>query len=267
MKLAVITGASSGIGREFAKRIAKEEPIDEMWLIARRLDRLNELKDELSTKYPAITFRPISLDLSLIESIKLYEMLLEKAAPELTVLVNGSGFGKFGKFTDIPLDEHANMIDLNSKSLVLLTQASLSFMKKGAKIYNIDSLSSFQPVPYITVYAATKSFVLSFSRALGAELKDRAIRVLAVCPGWVNTEFFQRAITDDTITYFNRVFESEEVVERAIRDMNRGKDVSVIGFSIRLQVLATKLLPHKLVMKIWMNQQKKRKNHDKIMKA
>ena len=88
--------------------------------------------------------------------------------------------------------------------------------------------------------------------------------MLAVCPGWVNTEFFQRAMKDDTITYFNRVFEPEEVVERAIKDMKRGKDVSVVGFSIRLQVLATKLLPHKLVMKIWMNQQKKSKNQDKI---
>jgi len=266
MKLAVVTGASSGMGREFAKRIAKEEQIDEMWLIARRLDRLNELGEELSKEYPNITFRPISLDLSLTESVKLYGMLLEKAAPDLTVLVNGSGFGKFGKFADIPLDEHANMIDLNSKSLVLLTQASLPYMNEGAKIYNIDSLSSFQPVPYIAVYAATKSFVLSFSRALGAELKNRPIRVLAVCPGWVNTEFFQRAMKDDTITYFNRVFEPDEVVERAIRDMNRGKDVSIVGFSIRLQVLATKILPHKLVMKIWMNQQKKSKNQDKIKK-
>lgn len=264
MKLAIITGASSGMGQEFAKRIAKEETLDEMWLIARRLDRLEDLKNKLSADYPAITFRPISLDLSDTQSIKLYAMLLEKVSPEITVLVNGSGFGKFGKFEDVPLEEHANMIDLNAKSLVLLTQVSLPYMKEGAKIYNIDSLSSFQPVPYIAVYGATKSFVLSFSRAIGAELKDKGIRVLAVCPGWVNTEFFQRAMKDDTITYFNHVFEPEEVVERAIKDMKRGRDVSVVGFSIRLQVLATKLLPHRLVMKIWMNQQKKSKNQDKI---
>lgn len=266
MKLAVITGASSGMGREFAKAIAKEEALDEMWLIARRLDRLEALSEELKNDYPTITFRPISLDLSDIESIKLYEMLLKKASPDLTVLVNGSGFGKFGRFADVPMEDYANMIDLNSKSLVLLTQVSLPFMQKGAKIYNIDSLSSFQPVPYIAVYGATKSFVLSFSRAIGAELKPSGIRVLAICPGWVNTEFFSRAMKDDTITYFNRIFEPEDVVTRALKDMKRGKDVSILGFSIRLQVLATKLLPHKLVMKIWMNQQKKSKNQDKIKK-
>lgn len=266
MKLAVITGASSGMGREFAKAIAKSEPIDEMWLIARRLDRLNELGDELTKEYPEITFRPISLDLSEIESIKLYGILLEKASPEITVLVNGSGFGKFGKFTDVPMEEYANMIDLNAKSLALMTQATLPYMNEGAKIYNIDSLSSFQPVPYIAVYGATKSFVLSFSRAIGAELKERGIRVLAVCPGWVNTEFFNRAMKDDTITYFNHVFEATEVVDRALYDMKRGKDVSVVGFSIRCQVLLTKLLPHRLVMKIWMNQQKTSKNTDKIYK-
>ena len=228
MKLAVITGASFGMGREFAKAIAKEEPLDEMWLIARRLDRLEALKEELEADFPSVVFRPISLDLSLVDSIKVYEFLLQKAKPDLTVLVNGSGFGKFGKFTDIPMDDYANMIDLNSKSLVLLTQASLPYMSSGAKIYNIDSLSSFQPVPYIAVYGATKSFVLSFSRAIGAELKERNIHVLAVCPGWVNTEFFSRAMKDDTIRYFNHVFEAEDVVKRALKDMKRKKDVSVL---------------------------------------
>ena len=264
MKLAVITGASSGMGKEFAKAIAKEESLDEMWLIARRLDRLKALENELAQQYPNVTFRSISLDLSREDSIAVYELLLQKAAPDLKILINGSGYGKFGHFTDVPMNEYANMIDLNAKSLVLLTYASLPYMNEGAKIYNIDSLSSFQPVPYIAVYGATKSFVLSFSRAIGAELKERKIRVLAICPGWVNTEFFQRAMTDDTITYFNRVFEPEDVVTRALRDMKRGKDVSVLGFSIRAQVFFTKLLPHRLVMKIWMNQQKKSKNKDKI---
>ena len=131
-------------------------------------------------------------------------------------------------------------------------------MNKGSKIYQIDSLSSFQPVPYIGVYAATKAFVLSFSRSLGAELKQRGIRVLAVCPGWVKTEFFDRAVTDESvITYYNQFFTSEQVVKRALRDMKKKKDVSVCGFSIRAQVLLTKLLPHRLVMWIWCKQQKK----------
>ena len=265
-KLAVITGASSGMGLEFAKAIAQTESLDEMWLIARRLDRLLALKNVLETQYPTISFRAISLDLALEESIQAYRMLLEKADCDLRILVNGSGFGKFGSFSDISMEEYAGMIDLNSKSLVLMTYASLPYMASGAEIYNIDSLSAFQPVPYIAVYGATKSFVLSFSRAINAEYKKKNIHIMAVCPGWVNTDFFKRAVKDDTISYFNRIYEPEDVIKRALKDMKRKKDVSILGFPVRLQVFATKLLPHKLVMKIWMNQQKKSKNADKIQK-
>ena len=171
--------------------------------------------------------------------------------------MNGSGFGKFGTFTEMPLDDQLAMIDLNDKALVAITHLTLPYMSEGGQIYQIDSLSSFQPVPYINVYGATKAFVLSFSRALNVELKKRKIRVMAVCPGWVRTEFFDRAVTDDTITYYNRYFDADQVVTRALRDMKKGKDVSVCGSSIRAQVLATKFLPHRLVMWIWCKQQKK----------
>ena len=130
-------------------------------------------------------------------------------------------------------------------------------MIKGGAIYQIGSLSSYQPVPYINVYGATKAFVLSFSRALNQELRGTGIRVMAVCPGWVRTEFFEHAVKDDTIKYYNKFFDSDEVVRRALKDMKRGKDVSICGFSVRAQVLATKLLPHKMVMRVWLRQQKK----------
>ena len=137
-----------------------------------------------------------------------------------------------------------------------MTYASIPYMQKGSRIYQIGSLSSFQPVPYINVYGATKAFVLSFSRALNVELAPRGIRVMAVSPGWVRTAFFDRAVTDDSaVTYYNRYYTPEQVVTRAFRDMKKGKDVSIAGFPVRMQVLATKLLPHKLVMKIWMKQQ------------
>jgi len=112
-------------------------------------------------------------------------------------------------------------------------------------------------VPYINVYGATKAFVLSFSRALNAEVQDRGIRVMAVCPGWVRTEFFDHAVNDDTIKYYNKFFEPEEVVKTAMKDMKKGKDVSVCGFSVKAQVLAVKFLPHKTVMRIWLKQQQK----------
>lgn len=252
MKIAVVTGASSGMGREFVKQLDAAHAFDEIWVIARRRDRLVTLADEVKA-----TVRPVCLDLSAKESYDEYAALLAAEQPEVSVLVNGSGFGKFGAFADMALDDQLAMIDLNDKALVAMTYLTLPYMKAGGQIYQIDSLSSFQPVPYINVYAATKAFVLSFSRALNVELKKRGIRVLAVCPGWVRTEFFDRAVTDDTITYYNRYFDADEVVARALRDMRKGKDVSVCGFSIRMQVLATKLLPHRLVMKIWCRQQKK----------
>lgn len=259
MKIAVITGASSGMGQEFAKAVAEKESFDEIWVIARRLDRLKALADMLPCPV-----RPISLDLSKKESIREYQALLEEEMPEVTVLVNGSGFGKFGGFSTIALEEYENMIDLNAKALVAMTYVTLPFMKAGGRIYNIDSLSSFQPVPYINVYGATKALVLSFSRALNVELKERGIRVIAVCPGWVNTEFFKRAVHDDTIRYFNKIYEPRDVALRALRDMEKGKDLSILGLPVRLQVFATKLLPHRLVMKIWLSQQKKEKNSHKI---
>lgn len=252
MKIAVITGASSGMGREFVRQLEATEKFDEIWVIARRKERLLSLGEEIKTP-----LRAIALDLSRSESFNEYKVLLEAEKPEVSVLVNGSGFGKFGAFEDIPLDTQLEMIDLNEKALVAMTYLTLPYMKEGGKIYQIGSLSSFQPVPYIGVYGATKSFVLSFSRALCRELKGRGIRVLAVCPGWVRTEFFDRAVTDDTITYYNRYYDADQVVRRALRDMKKGKDVSVCGFPIRAQVLLVKLLPHRLVMAIWCKQQKK----------
>lgn len=252
MKIAVVTGASSGMGREFVKQLDVAHAFDEIWVIARRRDKLESLSDEVKARV-----RPVCLDLSLRESFDEYAALLAEEKPEVTVLVNGSGFGKFGAFVDMALDGQLAMIDLNDKALVAMTYLTLPYMREGGQIYQIDSLSSFQPVPYINVYGATKAFVLSFSRALNVELKKRKIRVMAVCPGWVRTEFFDHAVTDDTITYYNKYFDADEVVTRALRDMRKGKDVSVCGASIRLQVFATKLLPHKWVMKIWCRQQKK----------
>lgn len=252
MKIAVVTGASSGMGREFVKQIDAAENFDEIWVIARRKERLEALAAECKNK-----IRSIALDLMKSESIDEYKKLLEIEKPNIAVLVNGSGFGRFGAFCDIELKEQLDMIDLNSKALVAVTYLSLPYMKEGGRIYQIDSLSSFQPVPYIGVYGATKAFVLSFSRALNVELKKKNIKVMAVCPGWVKTEFFDRAVTDNTITYYNKYYTADEVVTRALLDMKKGKDVSVCGLSTRMQVRLTKILPHKLVMKIWCKQQKK----------
>ena len=254
MKIAVVTGASSGMGREFVKQLTQIEAFDEVWVIARREERLADLKKELGD-----FIRPVPLDLQNEEDLKKYQALLEKESPEVAVLVNASGYGKFEAFSDLDLDSQLGMIDLNAKALTAITYMTLPYLKKGSRVYQIGSLSSFQPVPYIGVYGATKAYVLSFTRAINAELRHTGIKMMAVCPGWVRTEFFGRAVVDnDVITYYNKFFTSKQVVTRAIRDMKKGKDVSVVGFSIRMQVLLTKLLPHKLVMKIWLIQQKKK---------
>ena len=253
MKIAIITGASSGMGREFVKRLAAIHSYDEIWVIARRRERLEELSGQVDAK-----IRAIPLDLTKSESFEELKNLLEAEKPEVKTLVNASGFGVFEKFENIPLSQQLDMIDLNDKALVAVTYIVLPYLKSGSEVYQIGSLSSFQPVPYIATYGASKAFVLSFTRAVNAEYKKSGIKMMAVCPGWVKTAFFDTAVVDDSvITYYNQFFTAAEVVTRAIKDMRRGKDVSVVGPMIRLQVFATKLLPHRLVMWIWKKQQKK----------
>ena len=252
MKIAVITGASSGMGREFVYALDRDEEFDELWVIARREQRLLELKEKCRAK-----IRPIVLDLQTRESFALYRQLLEQEKPEIAVLVNAAGFGLFGAFMDIDMDRQLDIIDLNSRALTAMCYMSVPYMKKGSRIYNMGSMSSWQPVPYINVYGASKAYVLNFSRALGVELKDRGIRVMAVCPGWITTEFFDHAIHDDTISYFNRYYPPEQVIEKALKDMKKGKNASVLGFPERVQVLLVKLLPVGFVMKTWCKQQGK----------
>ena len=251
-KTLIVTGASSGMGREFALALSKELDPQEVWLISRNEEKLKAVSDNINA--PCVL---ISADLGTKEGLeKLFEEL-ESRKPNCICLVNAAGFGKFGNFESIALKDQQEMISLNCNALMSICYKVGEYMTEGGCIYNLGSLSSFQPVPYINTYGATKAFVLSFSRALNREWKKRKIKVMAVSPGWVKTDFFNRAVKDDTIKYYNKFFTSDQVIKRALRDMKKSKDVSVCGFSIRAQVLACKLLPHKLVMAIWCKQQKK----------
>ena len=252
MKIAVITGASSGMGRDFVRQLSQKESFDEIWVIARRSERLEKLKSEIS-----VPLRPIALDLTKKETIEEYAALLEAEKPDVAVLVNAAGFGLFKAFDEAELQGYYDMIALNDSAVVGMTYRTLSYMKDGGRIYNICSVAAFQPTPYINIYAATKAFALSFTRALNVELKPRGIRALAVCPYWTKTEFFDRAVTDDTITYYQCYTESKDVVALAIKDMEKGKDVSICGRTAKLNAFLVKHLPHKLVMKVWCRQQKK----------
>ena len=254
MRIAIVTGASSGMGREFVKQVSKKEKFDEIWVIARRKEALESLKKEVKAK-----IRPITLDLQNPESFETYKKLLAEEKPEVALLANIAGYGKFGKYDEMSLEDCLGMIDLNCKALVAMSQLTIPYMKRGSKILQLDSLSAFQPVPYLNVYGSSKSFVLSYSRALNRELKTKGIRVMSVNPGWVKTEFFDHATksSNDAITYFNVMYDAKDVIKTAIRDLyHTKKDVSIHGFQIKAQVLLVKLLPHKIVMEIWMRQQK-----------
>ena len=260
MKIAIVTGASSGMGREFVLQLNQYVTVDEIWVIARRTQALEELKKEVS-----VPLRPVSLDLCADESFAALAALLEAEQPDVKLLVNAAGFGKFGSHYRISPEEEAKMIDLNCKAVVLMTRLCLPYMEKGAHILQLDSLSAFQPVPYITTYGATKAFVLSYSRAMNRELKPRGIRMMAMNPGWVKTEFFNHAQqTNDgcEVQYFNRLYEAPDCVATGLKDLYKSqKDYSVHGLPIKLQVLGVKIMPHWLVMHIWQNQQKKPKNN------
>lgn len=264
MNIAVVTGASSGMGREFVRQLSQYITPDEIWVIARREDALLSLRQEVS-----IPLRVLPLDLCKEESFQQYAAVLEQEKPNIRLLVNAAGFGKFGHFHSVPLEDDLRMIDLNCKALVAMTRLSLPYMKEGSHILQLDSLSAFQPVPYITTYGATKTFVLSYSRAMNAELQGSGIRMMAMNPGWVKTEFFRHAFRTNSgqVQYFDRLYEAADVVRTGLKDLYKTKkEYSVHGFPVRMQVRLVKLLPHSIIMKIWMNQQKKAKNNTGLEK-
>ena len=263
MKIAMVTGASSGMGKQFVLQLPAYETVDEIWVIARRESALEELKSQCS-----LPVRPVVLDLCQPESFTELARLLDAEKPEVSLLVNAAGCGKFGDFDQIPLEDDLHMIDLNCKALVAVTRIVLPYMQRGSKILQLDSLSAFQPVPYITTYGATKAFVLSYTRAIAQELKPRGIRVMAMNPGWVKTEFFDHAVKtngNNRVQYYNRLYRAEDVVKTGLHDLYKTKkEVSIHGLPVRNQVRLVKLLPHSLVMKTWIGQQKKAKNNDKL---
>lgn len=259
MNIAVVTGASSGMGREFVRQLGQYVAVDQIWVIARRADALESLAREVD-----IPLKVLALDLCKEDSFLAYAQLLAAEKPNVQLLVNAAGFGKFGAFSKIPLEEELRMIDLNCKALVAMTRLTLPYMTSGSHILQLDSLSAFQPVPYITTYGATKAFVLSYSRAMNRELKAKGIRMMAMNPGWVKTEFFNHALDTNQgeVQYYNYLYEARDVVATGLKDLYRSKkDYSVHGFPIRMQVRLVKLLPHSMVMSTWLNQQKKPKNN------
>lgn len=253
-RIAVITGASSGMGRRFAETCGRLGPFHEVWAIARSQDKLEALQG--TVPYPV---RVLAMDLSDRRSLHIYDAALREAPVEVGLLVNAAGFGKFRAVMDTPLDVNLNMVDLNCQALQAMCQLTVPYMPRGSHILNLASQAAYQPIPYIDVYGASKAFVLSYSRALNRELKGRGIAVTAVCPFWTKTAFFDRAIDPDQEKVVKRyavMYDPNDIVSMAWRDAKRGRDKSQFGAVARFQGLLAKLLPHSFVMSYWMKQQK-----------
>lgn len=250
MKIAIVTGASSGLGREFVKQISHlYQSLDEVWVIARRRDRLEALK--------SVSRFPLRIQEGDLLKTDIYETLkeaLNKEQPDIRMLVNAAGFGKSGTIEEIAQKEEnaqREMIDVNCRALTEITLLCLPYITQGSRIINIASAAAFCPQPYFAVYAATKSYVLSFSRALGAELRKRGASVTAVCPGPVDTEFFKVSggIGHNLLKQLTMV-RPEPVVKKALLDARSRKGISVYGIPMKTAHAASKLLPNSLIVRL-----------------
>ncbi len=242
MKIAIVTGASSGMGREFLMQIADRfSGIGEIWAIARRKERLEELSPLVPVKV-----RAFSIDLTDNDRLTDLEDLLMKEKPEVKWLINAAGYGKIGDVGTINLGDEMGMVDLNCRALCAVTHMVLPYMSKNSRIIQFSSAASFLPQPGFAIYAATKSFVLSYSRALNEELKKKGIYVTAVCPGPVRTEFFDIAETTGYIPLYKQVVMADprKVVRLALLDSMMGRPVSVYGTTMKIFRLLSKAVPH-----------------------
>lgn len=233
------------MGKDFVREILKEKNVDEIWMIARRKERLAAMEE----KYPS-RLHGISLDLTKECSYEKIESLLQEEKLQIQYLVNAAGAGRMGKTEDIDAKEHGFVLDINVKALTCMTRICLPYMRRGGHIIQLCSGSAFLPQPQFASYAASKSYVLSFSRALRAEVKERGIQVTAVCPGPVNTEFFEAAGSEVHPSKKRFMAESKDVVKQAMKDAKAGKELSVYGLSMKLVHLAGKLLPTRLVLSV-----------------
>ena len=246
-QIALVTGASSGMGRCFVQQIVEQYPyLHEIWVIARRREALERLWEEL----PETEIQVLALDLSDKSSFSVLSERLKRERPCVRLLVNAAGLGHNGPVESQALDGICDTIDVNCRALMAVTRLCLPYLKPGSRVIQLASGSAFLPQPGFAVYAASKACVLSFCRSLREELRPKGIAVTAVCPGPVRTEFFQAG--GISLSPIKRLFlaESQRVVRKALADAAKGKAVSVYGFSIKLVRIAAKLLPQGALVRL-----------------
>lgn len=248
MKVVIVTGASSGIGAEFVRQLDKSfSRIDEIWMIARDRKKMEALAPTLMNKS-----RIFSLDLEKEKDVRQLGTIFEVEKPEICMLVNSAGFGLRGHFSEIPLEEQLGMIELNCKALTAVTYMALPYMVRNGRILQLASSAAFVPQMNFAVYAATKSYVLSFSRALQEEVRSREIFITAVCPGPVETPFFERAEKYGEVMKGKERFyvSPAQVVKDALNASKKRKTVSVCSLPIKAFHAACKIIPHDFMLEI-----------------
>lgn len=247
MNTTLITGASSGIGAAFARKLAKRGR--NVLLVARSEDKLIALCNELGRLSGA---RAQYVVMDLVEPDAAARLVRETQKRELVIdmLVNNAGFGSMGDFTQLDPERELEMIDLNVKSLVDLTYSFLVPMRERRQgtIINVASTAGFQAVPFMATYAATKAFVLSFSEALAEENRSHGVHVLALCPGVTDTDFFSASQIDRPP--MRTIQTPEEVVDAALRGLRRGKTTVISGWTNWVTVEAERFVPRSVVTKV-----------------
>ena len=250
MAIAIITGASSGIGEEFARQLHLSEGIEEFWFVARRRERMEELTARLGVKAKIIT-----ADLTTEDGINTVRAALEEEKPQVKYLVNAAGFGNFGTFEELAESDVVKMIDLNVKALVLITHMTVPYMVKGGRIIELGSGSCFTPLPAFNVYASSKAFVLHYTKALNFEMRKYGLRATCFCPGWVETEFLGKATAKSDVTMpksMKPLLSCERVVKKCVKASRRGKTMCVTNWYTKLQHMLFKLAPDSLLSRTWL---------------
>ncbi|MEL6500933.1 MAG: SDR family oxidoreductase [Cyanobacteria bacterium J06607_15] len=250
MTTALITGASMGIGETFARELAAKNT--DLVLVARSQDKLQDLATELTNKYQIET-TVIAQDLTEPGAIQNVFDKITAQGSTIDMLINNAGFGDYGAFGDRPLSKMLAMVQLNISALVELTGLFLPQMqqRKAGSIVNVASIAAFQPIPYMSVYAASKAFVLSFSEALWSENKDLGVKVIAVCPGPTESKFYDRAEFPESATGLNgmTMASSEKVVQDSLKALDKGQSNAVVGgFANQIIVNLPRLMPRDLLV-------------------
>ena len=243
---ALITGASSGIGYELAKLFAKDH--HNLVLVARNGPRLEQVGNELQRQF-GITVRPVALDLTAPTAAQSLFEELRRDEVDVSILINNAGYGRFGQFADVPLEESLGQIQLNITALTCLTRLFLGpMLKRGSgKIMNVASTAGFQPGPLMAVYYATKAYVISFSEALANELAGKGITVTCLCPGATETAFAGRAGNDQSRLFKKlRPMEAKTVARAGYQGLLKGKTMVIPGLRNWLVAESVRFSPRKM---------------------